>query len=158
MKEVPLTRGRVALVDDEDYERLLEHKWTFDGKYAFTSDKAYYKDTGKRRNIYMHRFINQTPEGMATDHINGNRLDNRKGNLRTATYSQNGANKRKFGKSSNYKCVYYWKKRDCYVAFITYKGKQKNLGCFKTEKEAALAYNKKALECFGEFAKLNEIT
>ncbi len=86
MKKIKLTQNKFALVDDLDFEWLNQWKWWTDSSgYAV-------RDIGGRKNkkrILMHRFLNQTPEGFSTDHINHNRLDNRKKNLRTLTQQKN---------------------------------------------------------------------
>src|SRR4030066_2184242 len=89
MKEIKLTRGKVAIVDDEDYEWINQWKWHCNGQgYA----ERHCDIPGKRTMIKMHRLILNTPNGMETDHINHNRLDNRKSNLRVRTRSQNAIN------------------------------------------------------------------
>lgn len=90
MKEIPLTRGYVALVDDEDYNWLNQWKWCADGNGYATRSVG-----GKRtqKKLYMHRLVNKTPEGLQTDHINRNRCDNRKENLKAVTPKENQQNK-----------------------------------------------------------------
>lgn len=103
----------------------------------------------------MHRLIMNTPEGMLVDHINHDCLDNRKSNLRICTHAENARNKRPVIGTSKYKGVYWDKTNKKWEAHIR-KGKDvKYLGQFKCEKKAALAYNEKAKELFGEFAYLN---
>jgi len=107
----------------------------------------------------MHREIMDAPAGMEVDHINGNGLDNRKCNLRLATSSQNKRNQRKQRRktSSKYKGVYWHKRDKVWVVRIQAEGKEKYIGSYKTEQEAALAYNEAALKYHGEYAKLNEV-
>lgn len=154
MKEISLgLNGQVALVDDEYYDFLMLRKWNLSGGYAATE----IQERGIIRRIYMHRLINKTPDGLHTDHINGDKLDNRKANLRTATRSDNQANRGSpnIKKTSRYKGV-GWKKRERrWVAKITKDGKKYELGYFKNEDDAAIAYNNKAMELFGEFAYKN---
>lgn len=163
MKEIPLTRGKVAIVDDADYEELAKHRW-----YAVPKSKRghlWYACRGKgpqgaQKKIYMHRTIMGFPDSFI-DHINRDGLDNRRENLRTTDQTLNMANQAKFpGTSSKYKGVYYRANRDAWIAHIKHKektGKQIRIGYFKSEDEAALAYNAAALELFGEHARLNEV-
>lgn len=158
-KEIPLTQGKVALVDAEDYEYSNQFKW-----YAMKHGNTYYavrhikKEDGKQTLICMHRVIMKTSKGMDTDHINGDGWDNRRDNLRICTRSQNKMNGNIHkDNTSGYKGV-FWQKRDKkWMAQIQIDGKLKYLGLFITKEEAALAYNEAAKELFGEFARLNNI-
>lgn len=155
MEEILLTRGKVALVDDEDYEWLNQYKWSANyigGKfYAVRSGPRPQKET-----IYLHRVVMGTPKGMDVDHINGDGLDNRRSNLRLSTHTENLQNQRKRpNNTSGFKGV-SWKKQDGkWRARITVNGKAVALGHFDDLEEAALAYDKAAIEHFGEFARLN---
>ncbi len=161
MKEIPLTQGKVAIVDDEDYDFLMQWKWSLTSTGYARRNKW---SKTKQECILMHREIANTPKGMATDHINGNILDNRKVNLRICTDSQNHMNQKKVllrkngkNKSSIYKGV-GWHKWTCtWRAYITIKRKQIGLGHFECQVLAAKAYNEAAIKYHGEFAKLNEI-
>lgn len=158
MKEIPLTQGKVALVDDEDYNELMKYKWCVVkiGNVYYASRKAWNKDKKQGRMSSMHRHIIKTPEGMETDHINGNGLDNRRCNLRVCTKQENRFNQfKKMGTSSNFKGVYYNTHTKKWKAHIKYNRVDYYLGEFKIEEDAARAYNKKAKELFGEFTKLN---
>ena len=96
-KEIPLTRGYVALVSPEDYPRVAPHKWTAmpikDSRLVYAR-RSVWGDDGKCRTILLHRFISKAPDGVLVDHRDGNGLDCRRHNIRSATYSQNGFNKR----------------------------------------------------------------
>ena len=157
MKEINLTQGMICMVDDYDYDELIKNKWRVRkcGKkyYAVREGKRTYPG---RKTIYMHRFIlNISDQKIQTDHINSNGLDNRKANLRQCTPSQNNANRlRKEGAKQKYKGIL--PNHGKWAAYLFYK-KNNYLGVFDTQEEAALAYNKKAIEVFGEFAKLNII-
>lgn len=154
MKLVPLTQNRSAQVDDEDYKWLMLWKW----HYHFTGYARKHDDNDNHKIIDMHRFINNTPEGMSTDHVDGNRLNNQKINLRTCTHAQNIMNSRKMKKGSSvYKGVHWSTRSNCWYARIVFNYKLIHLGVFKNEKKAGLAYNNKAKELFGEFARLNDI-
>lgn len=106
----------------------------------------------------MHRLIMEAKQQQKVDHINGDGLDNRKENLRFATTSENAMNKCSTkNKSSSYKGVSWYKRYKKWQAQIKFKGKSIYIGIFDTEIEAAKAYDNKAKELFGEFAKLNNI-
>ena len=153
MKEILLTQNRYAIVDDEDYERINEHKWYYKTPYAARRVK------GIVNKVIMHRVImGDIPEGLEVDHINGNKLDNRKCNLRICKRSDNSKNvSKRPGYSSRFKGVSWVKDRKRWAVYVCNNGNNKHLGNFKDEKEAALFYNLKAKELHGEFAKLNEV-
>ena len=167
VKEIQLTQGKVALVDDEDYERVNQFKW-YANKLNKNKVLIWYAAKGIRNNIkpykwttmQMHRFIlGITDPNILVDHKNHNGLDNRKCNLRVCTYSQNGMNRSPQTASSIYKGVSFY---DCYKerkwrAAIYLNGKMETIGFFYTEIEAAIAYNNRAIELYGEFAFLNVI-
>lgn len=146
-----------AIVDDEDYPVLSRFKWTIqDGD----KDQTVYARTKMGINtILIHHLVMGT--GAMIDHKNRIGLDNTKKNLRIATQSENQANavKRRSmnGKktSSKYKGVCWHKQRNKWSVNIGKNGKQIYLGLFESEEEAAKAYDEKARELFGEFARLN---
>jgi len=157
-RKLQLGKDRFALIDEEDFENLCHLKWGFDGRYAYAREKIKHLDGSEiQKKIYLHRCIMKTPKGLDTDHINGDKLDNRRENLRITTRSQNNMNQRKTRGSSIYKGVCWFKLRSKWKAEIKLNGKRKHLGLFDTEYEAAMAYNEAAKERFSEFAKLNEI-
>lgn len=159
MKEIPLTRGLHAIVDDEDYEWLNRHKWC-----ALKHKSTFYavRGVGPRKNfstVFMHRDILNPSPGMETDHRNGNGLDNRRCNLRECTRSQNNANQRSHrGSTSKFRGVSWCDHSKRWVAQLNHNGTRVLFKRFSTEQEAALAYNDAALKYFGEFARLNVIT
>lgn len=154
---VPISNGGVAIIDAEDFEKVSAHHWHLDDAgYARTNIWEGGKKSAAPR---MHRIILPGIEtSLHIDHINGNRLDNRKENLRVATCSQNVMNR---GKQANntrgYKGVIYDKSRGKWRAEITANKKSHYLGRFDTAEEAALAYNEAAKELHGEFAYFNEL-
>jgi hypothetical protein len=152
-KLIPLNQGKVTIVDAADYDFLMQWKW-----YCSTLGYAVrmMEKAKPRKIVWMHRVIMQTPKGMETDHINTDRLDNRRSNLRVCTLAENQRNKKKKqGLSSRYKGV-SWIKRDCvWRAQIEKNNNNKHIGNFSTEIEAALAYDNAAKEHFGEFANIN---
>ncbi|MGD2093527.1 MAG: HNH endonuclease [Phycisphaerales bacterium] len=149
---IVLTQGKYAIVDAEDYERLSRHKWCAGkSKYTFYAHRGVTGGT-----IKMHREIMHAPKGMVCDHKNHNGLDNRKSNLRVCTSAQNQYNKKaKEGCSSRYKGVVRRGNYKRWRARIGFNRKRIHIGDFKSEKEAATAYDDKAVELFGEFACLN---
>lgn len=152
MKEIKLPHGRVTLVDDDDYEYLNQWKWWFviiKNKYYVIRNETI---NGKRYYIYLHRIIMDVMSKFDVDHIDGNPLNNQRNNLRICTHHQNCLNNRGCGKN-RYKGVY--KIKNTIYSRIQYNGIDRYLGSFKTEEEAAMAYDKEALILFGEFANLN---
>lgn len=143
MKEIPLTNGGVALVDDEDFESVCLHRWTL--------HKGYVSTCINRRRRKLHQIL--IPDRNLLDHRNGNKLDNRRENLREATNQQNVWNSKARPGSSSFKGVSRTDGR--WGAKIKRDGKSKSLGSYATEEEAALAYDRAAEELFGEFARLN---
>jgi len=139
MKKIKLTRGKYALVDDEDFEYLSQWSWFYNGGYAKRfSTKADGIDWRKRKMISMASVVANTPEGLVADHRNRVKLDNRKENLRNCTIAENNMNR---GFKLPYRGV-FWNKRDSlYQAKIYIKGKLTSVGTFKDEIHAALAYD-----------------
>lgn len=131
MREIKLKHGEVVSVDDEDFKELNKHKWCLNsGGYAT-------RRLNTHKSILMHRWINNTPEGFETDHINGNKLDNRKENLRTVTHSQNQLHSRlPKTNTSGVKGVVWDKKNKKWQAQLKVNGKNHFLGRYKTIIEA----------------------
>lgn len=152
-KEIPLTQGKVAIVDDCDYAELSKWKWYHACGYA----SRHILSNGEAKTVYMHRVIAGTPDGMDTDHINRDTLDNRRCNLRVCTTRQNMMNRRKRANtSSRYIGVSFFKQYGRWESRIRVDGKYKFLGYFDTEEEAALAFNRAAMER-GEITNLNQL-
>lgn len=158
-KLIPLTRGQFAIVDDEDYEQLSQYNWFAQTGYStmYAARKKWIN--GKKHIIWMHRVIMNTPEGMDTDHINHNGLDNRKCNLRIATKAQNRQYRRANSNSqySRYKGVSWDKTHQRWIVQLGKDGKKFQLGYFKSEIEAAKHYNAVIPKYHGEYAYLNQI-
>jgi hypothetical protein len=158
MKEVPLTRGYVAVIDDADYDRVMAagawhaHRQR-KGMYALHTVYIKGSKPHKWLTLRMHRFIlGVTDPKIDVDHRDHNGLNNRRANLRVATRSQNRANGRKpRGTSSTFKGVSFHKKLRKWQAYITANGKRTYLGLFEREADAAFAYYSAALKYFGEF-------
>lgn len=150
---VPLKKG-VMKVDLEDWLKYSGKSW-----WVISTGYAYGRPFGGKSGKLFHRLIMNEPEGMDIDHINGDKLDNRKNNLRVATRGQNSANQKPQRKklSSKHKGVSWQKSNSKWYAYINKKGRRLNLGYYQNENDAAKAYNKKALEIFGEFALLNKV-
>ena len=136
----------------------MQYKWfameTHDGKvYGKRNSRS---TIGSRVSVLLHRFLMDTPEGMETDHISGDSLDNRRQNLRNATRLQNGRNLRKRkSNTSGVKGVYWNLKLQKWVSRISVSRKTIHLGVFTDLTEAGLAYDRAAVEHFGEFARTN---
>lgn len=155
-KEIPITKEKVALVDDEDFELLSRYKWYCQGMPG--GDKAARHPLGnnKRSTILMHRVIMGAPDNVFVDHINHNTLDNRRSNLRICTNSENQHNRvRSINNTSGYKGVTWNKKTQKWLSRVHLNGICHVLGSFDDIKDAARAYDKFAKESFGEFALLN---
>lgn len=156
-REIPLTRGKVALVDDADYEWLSQWKWIcLKGKTALYAVRRHWN--GKTQDmIYMHRVITGAPRGMDVDHRDHNGLNNTRENIRVCTHSQNCANS--FGRkgTSQFKGVSLDARTKMWIAQISYQKKVTHLGRFEHEIDAAIAYNHAAVKHFGSFARINDI-
>lgn len=161
VREIKLTKGKVALVDEEDFDILSQFNWIYNPKgYAYAS--IGYRVNGERRKrykkIYMHRMILNPPPNMKVDHIDGNGLNNTRANLRIVTQGQNVINKRnQSNNSSGYKGVYWNKQRQKWHVRVFKNRKCLYSGFFDSVHEAGKAYNQQALKIHGEFAKLNDI-
>lgn len=148
---VTLTKGKVALVDDEDFERVNKYKWYFNGHYAAKHDHEEYAKTGKRTTMYMHHFI--LGGKSQVDHADRDRLNNCKSNLRICNSSQNMANRDISYASKHGRGVYA--NHGKYQVKIRINKKQTHLGVFENLEEAKKAYDIAALKHYGEFAYTN---
>lgn len=159
MRKIKLTQGYYSIISDIDFELISKYKW-----YVRIAKNTCYAVTNINKvTVQMHRFIMKPSKKFMIDHINGNGLDNRRINLRICTRSQNlmNSNKPKNAKTSKYKGVSLNKQsknhKKIWRSEIRLNKKGILIGYFKTEIEAAKAYNKKAKELFGQFAKLNGV-
>jgi hypothetical protein len=154
--KIPLTQGKFAKVDPEDYIWLSQFKWYCNNR-PHTSYAIRNAGEGKeRRKVLMHREIMDTPGHLVCDHINRHGLDNRKKNLRNCTKGENNLNQGgERNSASKYKGVYWKKDTKKWAACIKKGGKRKHLGYFDDEAEAAKAYDDAARRLHGQFAGLN---
>jgi len=152
VRYIALTKGKHAIVDAEDYDRLMRHKWTA----VQMGTRWYAQRNAGGHSVMMHREIMHAPKGTVVDHINGNGLDNRKCNLRICTQSQNRWNSRPHdGTSSQFKGVSYDKNRKKYAASVWENRKRIVLGRYDDEVEAAHVRDYRAVEVAGFYAWLN---
>jgi hypothetical protein len=161
MKLIPLTRGKFAQVDDEDYEYLNKFKWcaTYISGIWYAKRGIYIKETQETKMSLMHRDImNVSDRKIKVDHVDHDGLNNQRSNLRTATQSQNIAHMLNREKGSSRFLGVYWNKRiNRWISEITKDYRKIHLGTFKNEIEAAKAYNEAAVRLHGEFANPNKV-
>lgn len=152
--ELPLTQEKVTIVDEEDFIRFGSNKYHYSNVgYAARGVTV---SRGKRVIVYLHREIMNAKPGEQIDHINQNKLDNRRCNLRICTHQQNQRNRPSYGgSSSKYKGVSWSKQHRKWIAKIKADEGSLTLGLFANEIEAAKAYDRAAREYFGEFAYCN---
>lgn len=157
-REIQLSRGMAAIVDDEDYSFLLSFTWfadpcsprrkTFRARHNFCVN-------GSTRALLMHRLVAAVSHADVVDHINHNPLDNRRCNLRICSHEENAFNRINTKHSSVYKGVTWHKAANAWCAQIASNGIKRHLGCFKDELDAAAAYDTAAILIHGEFACTN---
>ena len=157
-KEIPLTKNKITVVSDEDYEFLIQWKWFADKhKHTYYAARNFVNEKGQRRILRMHRVILGAKSTEAVDHKNGDGLDNRRENIRLATSQLNQANRGINGnKTSHFKGVYFCKNVSKWRAKITVNKKTIDLGVHNREEDAANAYDVMAESIFGEFALTNK--
>jgi len=157
-----LTRGQVSIVDNDDIDKIKGYGW-----YAnYTSHNRQYQttanislDNGNKRKLYLSRIIMDALDGVEVDHINHNRLDNRKSNLRLCNRRENLCNRpANSSNTSGYKGVVFHKRDKKWQASIRTKKGRIHLGYFNSAIEAATAYNQAALKYHKEFACLNDLS
>jgi len=155
MKQIELTQGKIAIVDDCDYEWLSQWKWHYNSGRGYAARNS---SRPNQKTLWMHHVILEHAgiDFIHIDHIDRDKLNNRRKNLRPATLSQNQWNQKKYrNNTSGFKGVY--KNRNKWCAQIRVNGKRIHIGYFVDLKEAALAYNEAAKKYHGEFSCLNEV-
>lgn len=153
MKQIPLTQGKCAIIDDSDFDIVSAHKWyaIWDGWNWYAGRKH------NKRQQRLHNFLMQPPAGVIIDHRDGNGLNNQRQNLKISTYSHNVHRMRKkIAHTSKYKGVSWQKRCAKWIAQIHGKGQVVYLGLYEVEEEAAKAYDSAAERFFGEDALTNK--
>jgi len=159
MKEIQLTQGKIALVDDADFEQVNRYKW-----YAKRSPKRVYVSRNlplsgrKRTTQYLHQFLLNPPENSEIDHLDHDGLNNQRSNLRVCSTAENRRNVPvRINNKSGFKGIRWRKDLQLWHARICYNRKRIHLGYFPDPVSAAMAYNTAAKDLHGEFACLNPI-
>ena len=156
---IPLSQGKFALIDEEDFPLVAPHRW-----YAVWCGKGWYaRATIGGRNVYLHRLITNAPPKRVVDHINHDGFDNRRANLRVCSNGENMRNRsgRQRNNLTGYVGVSFapthgkYIRKKPYRAFVFLDGKRISCGCYVTAEEAARARDRAAMELHGEFATLN---
>jgi len=165
---IQLSQGFQTEIDDEDYEKLFTF-WHISGEkfYFRICDSSWYYHCGyartnrrkpkKQYQFFMHRLLCEQKPGIITDHIDQDKLNNRRSNLRSVTNRENTLNSRLIKGFSRFRGVSWNKRRSYWEAYIINNLKKTHLGRFDDEIEAAKVYNKAAKRFHGEFAQLNEV-
>lgn len=158
LKEIQITQGKKVLVSDEDFKEVSKYKWSYSASTGYAVRKGR-KNCNEPRTVHMHRVILKAKANEQVDHINGNKLDNRKSNLRIASVQKNSFNRKKpqIKCTSQYKGVLKRKNSTKWEARIKINNKAIYLGKYVHEIDAARAYNEAAQKYFGEFARCNEV-
>jgi hypothetical protein len=156
-RRIYLGEGEFTILDPRDYYRLSKFQWYIKGSFGkFYAARNYKYDSRQTKTVSMHREIMNAPKGLLVDHRNRDGLDNRRANLRLATYSENNCNKAKRkNTSSRFVGVCFNKQLNRWGAYIKPQGKKIFLGYFDSETDAGKAYDEAAKKYHGEFACLN---
>lgn len=160
IKLIPLTQGKNAIVDADMYDHLRQWNWIASRLGKTDKFSAHRARVGGGKLVLMHREIMKAPDEryVWVDHINGNSLDNRRGNLRIATPAENSWNtKLRVTSRSGFKGVLWSKGRKKWIASIQCNGFQVELGGFDTAEKAAAVYDSAAIRLHGRFAKPNGV-
>ncbi len=144
MKEIKLTQGKVALIDDIDFDSVSKFRWYYNRGYAVRQPQMV--NSIRRGKIALHRFILGSKESNSTDHINGNTLDNRRKNLRFVTVMQNSWNNKSKG-------ITFHKRDKKWQARIQVDGNRIQLGYFPNKKMASISYKLATKKYYGEYAR-----
>lgn len=156
MKEIPLTQGQVALVDDDDYEELNQYKWCAvwsENTNSFYAKRNITMENKKQKGFFMHRVIMGAPHSVLVDHKFHNTLDNRKENLLLVSRSQNKQNGRKYKSNTSGVTGVTWHEKSLkFRADISINKKRKHLGCFDTIKEATKVRKEAEVKYYGKHA------
>lgn len=162
MKEIILTRGFSTQVDDADFEDLSRFRWNALVVKTKNTSKVYAVRNEGRSKVYMHRYLMGAPKGLDVDHVDGNGLNNQRGNIRIATRTQNRQNTNARTGATGFigvckaDTIKYPRFADKpYKAFVYVGGRQTHVGYFPTAEEAAFERDKRSIEVAGEFANLN---
>lgn len=148
MRTIPLIKGGEVVVDDDDFEWLQHFQWRR-SPWGY----AHYAANGKT--VYMHRMIMEPCEPFWVDHKNRVKLDNRKSNLRLVLPVENAWNRSRAKLSSQYQGVGFNPRQKTWRSSFGSRTGRKNLGNYKTELEAAVAYDIASKDCWGDIAQLN---
>lgn len=156
IKKIPLTQGKYAIINEEDFDLVSKYKWHFFARKYAGRD---YIENGKKKKMSMHRLITNFPIGCEIDHINGNGLDNRRSNLRISTHKENICNRAFLNKNNTtgYRGVTWSKEKNKYAAQITVDYRHKCLGYFDRAIDAAKMVNGALVKYHKNFACLNKI-
>lgn len=159
VQQIPLTQGKVALVDDDDYERLTVYRWHVAQvkRGYWYAVRATARVKGRQGRVFMHRdILGVTDSCVIVDHIDLNTLNNQRANLREATRAQNRQNSRlPQNNTSGFKGASWNTNAKAWNAQITLDGRSTNLGYYATAREAAQAYDRAAVKHFGVLARTN---
>lgn len=160
MKNIELTKGRVAIVDDQDFDYLNNYKWhAIKGQNTFYAQRSIRKNGEKKETVKMHRAIMHTPAGMETDHIDGDGLNNLRSNLRIVTKAQNQQNAGlRTNNTSGLRGVSWRRSTKKWTSRIKKTGgKYLSLGCFVSKEEAHAAYLSASEKYHGAFGRYKQI-
>lgn len=149
---IPLSRGKVTLIDADDFDKVKDFQW-----HVQNRPRPYAKMTSRdKKQVYLHRVITGAKAGQIVDHINGDRLDNRKRNLRLVTPAQNNWNQRKHkNNTSGFSGVFLQRKTNKFEAAIKHRTHSRHLGTFDNPYEAAVSYDMAKAEIAGEYGSYN---
>ena len=149
MKSIPLTQGLVTVVDEEDFPKLNVYKWyaTKAGRECFYAVRNAPTEGGGRRLLYLHRFLLGEPPspGLEVNHINGDRLDNRRKNLEWVTHAQNTRSfqRPRISSASRYRGVTWYPRKGMWRAQVLHCGRAIHIGYYSDETQAAKAFDSK---------------